>query len=603
MELPVLPFRNEIIETVRNNVATIICGETGSGKTSLTPLWLSEYFKVIVTQPRIVAAVEMATYVSSKVGKKIGTFVGYVTSEEENYENDTRILFVTDGLQLSRMLNDTRPNRNPTVLIIDEVHEWNMNIENIIALAKSRNIHIVIMSATMESDKLSYYLNNAPVINIPGRLFDVEKNFLPAEDLLNSLISGIRQGENVLVFLPGKRQINEMISKLDKILLMENLSHVRILPLHSEVPKEERSEVFEPLKPGEQRVIVSTNIAQTSLTIPYITLVVDSGLENRMIVQNGIEILGENNISLADIEQRAGRAGRVRPGKYILCSDFPRRERLHFPIPEINRSPLDITYLRLLNSGIRMENLDFFHQPNQTDIQQAIKTLKTFAAIDEENNITHLGRKIARMPVDLRSGVMLLMAAECGVISEITTIVACISAGDLRQKEGPWRMLTKEKTSDLLVQYDLYQFALNYLKTNDNQRLKKSWFELFKAKGIHSKNFFKARSQREMIVDACVGLLSPKKVTFKNDEERRTKVIEVIRNGFKDSIYRGSYGFYSGPAGNRTLDRESILGTNPEYVVGIPFDIKGKNARGREFHLMLLTGATLVDEEFVNKIR
>ncbi len=593
MDLPIKPYLSLILETVRDNIATVIHAETGAGKSTEVPAILSQEFRVIVTQPRIVAAVELARRVADNLGRTLGTFVGYASSEEHNHDASTRILFVTDGLQLSRELHrsDLFPER--TVLVIDEIHEWNQNIELLVALAKSRGIHVVLMSATLEAEKLSSFMNGAPIIGVPGRSFKVTQSRREAWAMLDEISSAVRQGENVLVFLPGKREIADLMTKVTKEL---GDYECTLLPLHGELSPEERSLVFSDLKKNEQRVVFATNIAQTSLTIPYITMVVDCGQENRVEIRNGVEGLGLAEISLADIKQRAGRAGRVRDGKYVLCSDYdlPRRE---FPVAEIERTELDMTYLRLLCRGIVLEDMNLFHQPSFSEIARAKQTLIAFNAITMDNQVTPLGHLLAKMPVGIRSGVMLLRAAEAGVISEITTIVAILEAGDLRNNDGPWYSHTKEKRSDLLANLDLYNFGLK-VKAEAGQTKSAALRE----QGISSKNFHKAKNTREMIVDACMKFMTPNRIPWKSEEQKRQEILNVIRHGFRDSIYERTFGQFYGPSGYRKLDQKSVISYEARWVVGMPFDLSGKNSRG-EFNLRLLIAATEVDEQFVQSVR
>lgn len=380
-ELPIYDFRKEIMKTVDENQITILTAETGAGKSTQVPQFLAEDgYKVIVTQPRILAARSVSERVKDEIKQNLGEgydeFVGYRTAKERDDSPQNRILFVTDGLQMVRELSDKYKSEK-TVLVLDEVHEWNTNMEVLAAWSNKKaqedpSFKLVVMSATIESEPLSEFFSNeegekVPVIDVPGRTFPVTKR--EGNSVLEDAIKFAEEGKNTLVFVPGKAEINYLCEKLKKSVDAE------VLPLHGELSPSEQRLVFK--KYDKPKVIVSTNVAQTSVTIDDINAVVDSGLERQSVTKNNIKGLFLNPISQADCLQRAGRAGRVQEGEYVLSPLYiPRgsrfiqlpfwsmNERQEFPTPEILRNSLDSTALHLARAGFDIEDLDFFHQPN-----------------------------------------------------------------------------------------------------------------------------------------------------------------------------------------------------------------------------------------------
>ena len=360
-DLPIADYRQQILDAVDANQVTILTAETGAGKSTQVPQFLAEdgYVKVIVTQPRILAARNLSRRVREewaiKTGQDPDKVIGYRTAHERDDDPGTSILYCTDGLQLVRELTGSGVSERQ-ILVLDEVHEWNENMEVLVAWAKKRcqedsHFKVLIMSATIETDNLAEYFSTTAVINVPGRSFEVKKR--QGTDLIKEILDQIKYKQsNMLVFLPGKAEI-ETVANAIKAQAAER--RVPVLPLHSQLDVEDQQKVFRSYDSG--KVILSTNIAQTSITIDDVDVVIDSGLERRSEVRNGVEGLFIAQISQADCLQRAGRAGRTKPGEYILAplEDMPCRElaeRNAYPVPEILRKHIDRLTLRLANVGI-----------------------------------------------------------------------------------------------------------------------------------------------------------------------------------------------------------------------------------------------------------
>jgi len=582
-KLPIEDYKGEIQKTVKNNKVTIITAETGSGKSTQVPQYLREIIngdeQIIITQPRRLAARTVSKRVADEMGSHLGREVGYRTGQDRCDSRDTKILFCTDGLQLIRELTGTGKAK---VLVIDEVHEWNTNIETLVAWSKKQidsgsNLKVVIMSATLEAEKLSKYFGDCPTITAPGRLYPVEKKS-SSSSISSEIKTLVTSGKNILVFQPGKKDIDATIRELDGV-------NAEILPLHGELEPHDQQKCFS--KYDRPKVVVSTNIAQTSITIPDIDAVVDSGMERRIEVRDGVEGLYLSPISMADSEQRAGRAGRTKEGTYILCGNESRND---WPTPEIMRSRLDQLVLRLATAGIDATELEFFHQPDKKQLVEAKNALTRLGAFNEKGQVTEIGRKISELPVDVHIARMIIEANKLGVTNEIITIAACLEAGGIRHRNGQWKEYFNitEKESDLLAELEVYD------------KLKNSKVD-FRETGVIAKNYFRAKEIRNRLKD----IIRPDYFD-KSLDESRLDILKSICAGMIDHLYQNKYGQYqNGGSGARDLARESVLSDlpqKPDWIVGKPFDLEITNRRGRRVTLNLVGMATKVNPEWLAEI-
>jgi len=489
--LPINSRRDEIVASVAHNQVTIITAETGAGKSTQVPQYLAEagYDKIIVTQPRILAARNLSDRVRQEYSWRTGTdatkLVGYRTAHEQDDDPGNIILYCTDGLQLVRELTGSATS-SKQVLILDEIHEWNENMEVLIAWAKRRcqaepGFKLVLMSATMEADSLAGYFGAPAPITIEGRSFPVTRRY--GKDLVEEIIAKLAQKtSNILVFLPGKGEIEQV-----ELAIQGAAGSIPVIPLHSQLEAEAQQLAFQHYPNG--KVVLSTNIAQTSITIDDIDVVIDSGLERRAEVRNGVEGLFISEISQADCIQRAGRAGRVKPGEYILgrldrmpCA--PLEKRAAYGVPEILRKHIDRLVLRLASIGMDIESLQFFHAPSHSTIKRAKQTLTDLGAL-RNGTITDLGRSMERFPVESTYSRMLVEGTRysAGIQSKLATIIAIQEVGGI-VKGGPrntaWQQYVTHTRSDLLAQYDVL-LALDRIDELDYEEL-----------GIIGKNIDKA---------------------------------------------------------------------------------------------------------------
>ena len=582
--LPILAFRDQIVNAVRNNPVVVITAETGAGKSTQVPQYLlDEGYYLVITQPRRLAARTVAERVAEEIGEDIGGLVGYRTAVDRRDSPATRCLFCTDGLALVRELMG----QNKGVLVLDEVHEWNENMEVLVAWAKRQveagaDFKVVLMSATLEAEKLAVFFNGAPVISVPGRLFSVEVK-QPSARLIDDVATLVAQGRNVLVFQPGKQEIEDTCAALKQMQVS-----AEILPLHGQLTSEEQSRCFKHY--GRPKVVVSTNVAQTSVTIDDIDAVVDSGMERRIELVDGVEGLYLKPISYADSTQRKGRAGRTKPGIYIdHCGASNRPD---FPVAEIMRKRLDQTVLRLAIAGFDMEKLAFFHQPNVSDIHDARRTLVGLGCMTADGGVTKIGKLVNRLPVSVQYARMLVEADRLGVVDDILTVAAIMEMGGVtvpppsrNQPDRPdWRrMVPSESESDVMGQLAVWQMGESMSK--DEMR----------EKGISLRTYFRAKEIRRHLEQAV------KQFFQFGSTGRREDILKAVCAGMVDHLYKGSYGSYRNGEG---LDRE--LGTaslvrGAEWLVGKPFDLQIKTRRG-EMTLKLIELASKVNPMWLTEI-
>jgi ATP-dependent RNA helicase DHX8/PRP22 len=470
--LPIIKYLPEIAESVRNNRATVIIGATGSGKTTQVGLHLLRQGlagdkRIGVTQPRRLAVISLANFVSELYGCEVGQEVGYQVRFDDSTMEGTQLKFMTDGILLQEASGDPLFGRY-NVLIFDEAHEQGLNTDIGLglvkrALAQRPDLHVVIMSATIDTGRFAEYFDNAPIITVEGRSFPIETQYLQPEEH-KAAVSMCReagpeaslpalaaykanqvhtsQGDgHILIFMPGKKEIAQTIEYL------EDLGHHDWLPLpaHSEMDQPEQQRIF--TETGQRKIIVATNIAETSITVDNLAFVIDSGLIRQMTFDHhhGIGALRTIEHSKAGLRQRQGRAGRTRPGMYLPLfteSDYkfgradyrePNQvERPEYSMPEIQREDLASAVLRMIELGVSdVANFDFMNAPARGAVRNAIRALFELGAVDQDEQITSLGRKMAKLPVEPRIARMILEAQKFGCVDEILTIAACLSTNTI----------------------------------------------------------------------------------------------------------------------------------------------------------------------------
>lgn len=559
MSLPINVYKDKIISTVLASAFTIVLAETGTGKSTQVPQMISKYYKqVVVTEPRVMAAKTLAMRIAEETGKTLGEEVGYKTAYDKCAKEDSNILFCTDGLQLIRTIF-SKDTLSENVLIIDELHEWNNNMEELVAWSKFMyqkwNTKVVLMSATLDAEKLSrFYGKDVSTVYVPGRTYDVTVQERTSWQFVDTIKEKIAENKNILVFVPGKKEIDETIRELKN----ENAT---VLPLHGELDWEDQKKCFASY--NNPKVIVSTNIAQTSLTIPDIDVVVDTGVARVKRAVNGVEGLHIEHISQAEIEQRKGRAGRTKNGEYILCSDCPISQRPEYPTPEIQRSLLDKTVLQMASVGLDAETIEFFHQPKKEEIIRAKEELKLYGALDSEGRTTKIGEKMVRIPVSAKLARMIVEAEKYGVTEQVITISAIVEMGGLLAKGGSYCEYTKECDSDLLAELDVWN-KINSIKNID-----------FKEMRINKKAFFRIKEHIKKLKEALHGSIEMQSA---ND---RDGIVKACISGLRSNIYVNQWRDLFDKEGNRRVlnNRSCLMATfeRPiKIIVGIPYTLEGK---------------------------
>jgi ATP-dependent helicase HrpA len=449
--LPINARRDEIRAAVEAHPVVIVCGETGSGKTTQLPKILLETDprrRIGHTQPRRIAARSVAARIAEELGSELGDRVGFKIRFQEEVGRRTAIKLMTDGILLAETQGD-RELRQYDAIIIDEAHERSLNIDFLLGylrtlVQKRRDLKVVITSATIDAERFSKHFDGAPVIEVSGRLYPVEVRYRPvagdAEDttrdeeeqaLADAVDELCRQGPgDILVFLPGEREIRDAAQVLRKNFRGE------ILPLYSRLSAAEQDRVFKPGK--ERRVVLATNVAETSLTVPRIRYVVDTGdaRVKRYSYRNKVEMLRVEPISQAAAQQRAGRCGRVADGVCIRLyseEDFARRPA--FTDPELLRSSLASVILRAKSLGLgEVEAFPFVDPPSPRAIADGYELLTELGAVDEGRELTRVGSELARLPLDPRVARMLVAAREEGCLAQVRVIAAALSVQDPRER-------------------------------------------------------------------------------------------------------------------------------------------------------------------------
>mmetsp|Transcript_34422 Transcript_34422/g.60356 ORF Transcript_34422/g.60356 Transcript_34422/m.60356 type:complete len:948 (+) Transcript_34422:2730-5573(+) len=451
--LPIFPYRDELLVSIRDHNVLIVVGETGSGKTTQIPQYLHEIGytrvgKVGITQPRRVAAMSVAARVAVELGVKLGHEVGYSIRFEDCTSDLTKIKYMTDGMLLREFLNEPDL-ASYSVVMIDEAHERTLHTDITFGLIKDlararKDLKVIISSATVDSEKFSAYFDNAPVFTIPGRRYPVdifytkapESDYVEAAVITALQIHVTQPLGDILVFLTGQDDIEQMEELLKSRTrgLGTKIAELIILPIYSSLPSDMQARIFEPTPEGARKIVLATNIAETSLTIDNIIYVIDSGLckQNSYNPRSGMESLVVTPISKASALQRAGRAGRVAPGKcfrlYTLWSYTQELE--DNMVPEIQRTNLGNVVLLLLSIGIKdLVHFDFMDPPPSEALVQALEQLYALGALDYEGELTRLGRRMAEFPTDPKMSKAIIKSAEYSCVAEVIKICSMLSVG------------------------------------------------------------------------------------------------------------------------------------------------------------------------------
>jgi ATP-dependent helicase HrpA len=471
-ELPVSAARDDIARTIAAHQVVIVAGATGSGKTTQLPKICLELGRTRIahTQPRRIAARTIAERVAEELHVPLGTTVGYKVRFTDKVSPDTRIALMTDGILLNEIHRDRLLRRYDTI-IVDEAHERSLGVDFLIGylhriLPRRPDLKVIITSATIDPQSFSRHFDDAPIIEVSGRTHPVEIRYRPpvedaSHDEVDALTAALRELDrepagDVLVFLPGEAEIRDAMDAVRGI-YAGDAAPTEVLPLYGRLSAAEQHRVFEPSTTAgvRRRVILATNVAETSLTVPGIRYVVDAGTAriSRYSNRSKIQRLPIEPISQASAQQRSGRAGRTSPGVAIrLYAEDDFVSRPEFTEPEILRTSLASVVLQMLSLGFGdVRAFPFLTPPDSRGVKAAFDLLVELGAVDgRDNALSDLGREIARLPIDPRFARMLIEARRTGVLPDVLAVVAGMSIQDVRERPSADQPGARREEADRL---------------------------------------------------------------------------------------------------------------------------------------------------------
>ena len=507
-DLPIAQKSELIKKTIQQNQVTILCGETGSGKTTQLPkicldIGLGVRGKIGHTQPRRLAARAVSQRIAEELNTELGNEVGFKVRFSDRSNEKSYIKLMTDGILLAECHHDAFLNQYDTI-IIDEAHERSLNIDFLLGylkrlIEKRKDLKIIITSATIDPDRFAKHFNNAPVINVSGRTYPVEVRYRPyqlAESEANkSLQQGIIDAVNelskidrgdILVFLSGERDIRETTDALQKesVRMAGNAAwnNTEVLPLLARLSSAEQNRIFHPS--NKRRIVLATNVAETSLTVPGIKYVIDSGVAriSRYSWRSKIQRLPVEKISQASANQRKGRCGRVSAGICIrLYDEEDFLQRKEFTEPEIQRTNLAAVILQMENLRLgHIDDFPFVEPPEDRLVNDGYKLLYELGAIDAGNAITKIGKHLAHFPIDPKLARMLLQAKNENALREVLIIVSALATQDPRERPldkqqaaDEKHAVFKDKLSDFIFYIKLWDAYHAEKKTLSGNQLRK----------------------------------------------------------------------------------------------------------------------------------
>ncbi len=506
-DLPVSERRQEIAEAIRANQVVVVAGETGSGKTTQLPKICLDIGRGVRgtighTQPRRLAARTVAQRIADELQTPLGDAVGYAVRFTDQVSERTLVKLMTDGILLAEIQRDRRLLRYDT-LILDEAHERSLNIDFLLGylrelLPRRPDLKLIVTSATIEPQRFAAHFGGAPIIEVSGRTYPVAIRYRPLEvpvstgspedssdpddpdheivrtetrDEVEAIVDAVHELQNeapgdVLVFLSGEREIRDTAEALS------GLEHTEVLPLYARLPTAEQQKVFAPHT--GRRVVLATNVAETSLTVPGIRYVVDPGNAriSRYSRRLKVQRLPIEPISQASAAQRAGRCGRVAPGICIrLYSEDDFAARPQYTDPEILRTNLAAVILQMaaLQLG-EIENFGFLDPPDRRSVRDGVQLLQELGAFDPTGAITDLGRRLARLPVDPRLGRMILQAGVEGCLREVLVLAAALTIPDPRERPTDREEAARQKHARFADEDSDFMSYLNLWRYLGEQR-------------------------------------------------------------------------------------------------------------------------------------
>jgi len=577
LDLPVNQRKEEIAAAIASHQVVIVCGETGSGKTTQLPKICLELGRGVSglighTQPRRIAARSVASRIAQELKTPLGEAVGYKVRFNDKLSESSYVKLMTDGILLAETQGDRFLSAYDTI-IIDEAHERSLNIDFLLGylkqlLPKRPDLKVIVTSATIDADRFSKHFNDAPVIEVSGRMYPVEVRYRPLQEteedeqeetmeaaILDAVDDLSRLGGgDILVFLPGEREIRDTAEHLRK----HHPKGAEILPLFARLSIEDQQKVFRPS--GGRRIVLATNVAETSLTVPGIKYVIDTGLArvNRYSSRAKVEQLQIEKISQAAARQRAGRCGRVSNGICVrLYAEEDFNARPEFTEPEILRSSLASVILRM--AALRLGDVNdfpFIEAPHTRLIADGYQLLQELGAVDEQRRITEVGHQLAKLPLDPRVGRMILAAKKENCLREILIIGAALAIQDPRERPMDKREAADQAHAKLADERsDFMGFLKLWAFYDEALKHKKSNRELLNKCHQNFLSFLRLKEWRELH-GQLAGIVAD--MEFRPNEQEA---------GY-DQIHRALLAGLLGNIGFKDGEAESYLGTR-----GIRFHI------------------------------
>ena len=548
--LPIFQLKAELMQAVHDHQVLIVIGETGSGKTTQMTQYIYEmgYSKkgrIGCTQPRRVAAMSVAKRVSEEFGCRLGAEGGDTIRFEDCTSPETAIKYMTDGMLLRECLIDSKMSAY-SVIILDEAHERTIHTDVLFGLLKKavverkHDLKLIVTSATLDSEKFSEYFFEAPIFTIPGRTFPVTTLYTkePENDYLDAALTTImtihltEPPGDVLLFLTGQEEIDTACEILYERMkaLGKDVPELLILPVYSALPSEMQTRIFEPAPPGGRKVVIATNIAETSLTIDGIYYVVDPGFVKQKVYNSktGMDSLVVTPISQQQANQRSGRAGRTGPGKcFRLYTERAfREEMLETAVPEIQRTNLANTVLSLKAMGINdLLSFDFMDAPPTETLILALDNLHSLGALDDEGLLTRLGRRMAEFPLEPQLSKILIQSTHLGCSDEILTIVSMLSVQSIFYRPKEKAALADQRKAKFHQLEGDHLTLLQVYRSWENNKCSNPWcYENF----VHARSLRRAQDVRKQMI----GIMDRHKLDIVSCGRNFKRVQMAITSGF-----------------------------------------------------------------------
>ncbi|XP_074778990.1 ATP-dependent RNA helicase DHX33 isoform X1 [Athene noctua] len=585
--LPIFEVRAPLLRQLRGLDSAVLIGETGSGKTTQVPQYLYEagvghYGIIAVTQPRRVAAIALATRVSDEKKTELGTLVGYTVRFDDLTSDETRIKFLTDGMLLREAIGDPMLQKY-SIVILDEAHERTIHTDVLFGVVKAAQkkrkelgklpLRVIVMSATMDVDQFSQYFNGAPVLYIEGRQHPIQVFYTkqPQSDYLQAALVSVFQihqeapfSQDILVFLTGQEEIEAMTKTCQDVAkhLPEGCPQMVVMPLYASLPYSQQLRVFQAAPKGCRKVILSTNIAETSITIAGIKYVVDTGMvkAKKYSPETGLEVLAVQRVSKAQAWQRTGRTGREDSGIcYRLYTEDEFEKFDEMTIPEIQRCNLASVVLQLLAMRIpSVLTFDFMSKPSPDAIQAAIEQLDLLGAVEHKEDqlvLTPLGRKMAAFPLEPKFSKTILLSPKFNCTEEILTIVSLLSVDSVLYSPPAQRDEVQSVRKKFISSGGDHLTLLSVYRAFLNVSGNKEWC---KHNFVNSRNMMLVSDIRAQLRDICVKLSMPIKSSRSDTENIRRCLAHSL---FMNAAELQPDGTYS------TVDSHQLVAIHPSSVL------------------------------------